>query len=329
MGISAGLLNERIRVLKEIHVVSEYGDQDIQYKEKFWCRARHLDKEGTRTEVNNEIFYTNNKQFEVRIYQDIKDTDIIQFYDQFYRIINISPDRPNQRKIITVEIINSFDFPIDVKPIEDEVIPTPDPEPDPDFTPESGRTFVYHGLEYIVVDGSEAWCTIDDWNPEPDVYQVIITKANYDDNFLGLTYSGNIVIPGYFVYNNYNYKVIGISDDAFEGTDIVSIVIPETVKSVRVRVPPLDFDPFPNQSYHGAFNNTYSLVSMKIYADMNILGMKGMFGEYERNEQIRSTINVVYVPEDLVDEYKIIFADIVWSVPEDYDLSYLVQPIKN
>ena len=47
-------------------------------------------------------------------------------------------------------MINSFDFPIDSEPIEDEVIPTPDPEPDPDFTPEEAATFVYQGLEYCV-----------------------------------------------------------------------------------------------------------------------------------------------------------------------------------
>lgn len=327
MGISAGLLNERIRVLKEIHVVSEYGDQDIQYKEKFWCRARHLDKEGTRTEVNNEIFYTNNKQFEVRIYQDIKDTDIIQFYDQFYRIINISPDRPNQRKIITVEIINSFDFPIDVKPIEDEVIPTPDPEPDPDFTPESGRTFVYHGLEYYITDGSESWCFVSDgypdsyYNGEP-YYQVIVVAANMDDNFPGLSYSGNIVIPGRFEYNGHNMKVIGISDNAFNGTDIISVVIPDTVKSVRVKVPPLDLE-----INYGAFDNTYSLVSMKIYGHINWIHIKGLFGSYTWNEEVRSTIKVVYVEEEFVDEYQMMFASITWEVP--MDLSYLIQPIQN
>lgn len=112
MGISAGLLNERIKVLKEIHIISEYGDQDISYQFKFWCRARHLDKEGTRTEINNEIIYTNDKQFEVRIYQDIENTDLIEWYGQLYRIINISPDRPNQRKIITVELINQPDLKI-------------------------------------------------------------------------------------------------------------------------------------------------------------------------------------------------------------------------
>lgn len=117
MGISAGLLNERIKVLKEIHIISEYGDQDIAYQFKFWCRARHIDKEGIRTDVNNEIIYTNDKQFEVRIYQDIENTDLIEWYDQLYRIINISPDRPNQRKIIKVELINQPDLKI----IEDEI----------------------------------------------------------------------------------------------------------------------------------------------------------------------------------------------------------------
>jgi hypothetical protein len=69
-------------------------------------RVRHLDREGTRTVINDEIVYTNSKQFEVRFYQPLENTDIIEWYDKRYRILNISPDRPNMRKIVTVELIN-------------------------------------------------------------------------------------------------------------------------------------------------------------------------------------------------------------------------------
>lgn len=319
MGISAGLLNERIRVLKEIHVVSEYGDQDIQYKEKFWCRARHLDKEGTRTEVNNEIFYTNNKQFEVRIYQDIKDTDIIQFYDQFYRIINISPDRPNQRKIITVEIINSFDFPIDAKPVEDEVIPTPDPEPDPEFTPEEAVTFVYQGLEY---------CVKTDYNYDiPEGVQcVVLVAPNTDGRFPDLNYSGNIVIPDQFEYAGYTFRVIGISRNAFEGTDVISVVIPDTI--VFWQIDTL----VPNDgNAHGTFNNTKSLVSLKIYDDPHVptgITFYGIFGSKTENGVLKpnSTINVIYVLPQLLNDWKEAFSRVTI---DNLDVSNLVQPIQN
>ena len=320
MGISAGLLNERIRVLKEIHVVSEYGDQDIQYKEKFWCRARHLDKEGTRTEVNNEIFYTNNKQFEVRIYQDIKDTDIIQFYDQFYRIINISPDRPNQRKIITVEIINSFDFPIDAKPVEDEVIPTPDPEPDPEFTPEEAVTFVYHGLEF---------CVKTDYHHDiPEgVQTVILVSPNADGRFPDLNYSGNIVIPDQFEYAGYTFRVIGISKNAFEGTDVISVVIPDTIVFWQIdTLVPKDEKP------HGTFQDTWSLVSLKIYDDPNIptgSAFYGLFGaEYSGDTATpKSSIKVIYVLPQLLNGWKEVFSNLI-SIGT-LDLSYLIQPIQN
>jgi len=143
-----------------------------------------------------------------------------------------------------------------------------------------------------------------------------------DDNFPGLSYSGNIVIPGRFEYNGLNMKVIGISDNAFNGTDIISVVIPDTVKSVRVKVPPLDLE-----INYGAFDNTYSLVSMKIYGHINWIHIKGLFGSYTWNEEVRSTIKVVYVEEEFVDEYQMMFASITWEVP--MDLSYLIQPIQN
>ena len=105
-GIAAGLLNERLKVLEEVNVTSDFGDTTTEYHYKTCIRARHLDKAGDRTVINDEITYTNQKQFEVRFYADIKNTDIIEWYNNQYRIVNISPDRANQRKIVTVELID-------------------------------------------------------------------------------------------------------------------------------------------------------------------------------------------------------------------------------
>ena len=320
MGISAGLLNERIRVLKEIHVVSEYGDQDIQYKEKFWCRARHLDKEGTRTEVNNEIFYTNNKQFEVRIYQDIKDTDIIQFYDQFYRIINISPDRPNQRKIITVEVINSFDFPIDAKPVEDEVIPIPDPEPEPGDDINVGDSFVYNGLQFCVYSNEDASQTWPDLFPEERI--VILVHANADGNHPELVYSGDIVIPKRVEYKGKIFNVRGINSIAFKNTNVTSVYIPDDI--YLFSMPSLVEE---NES--GTFENTNNLYSITIalnrttdWGNLGTIRLVNWFGRQTCN----SSIQKIYVREEYLDEWKYIFSD-EGSIAQTYDLSDKVYPI--
>lgn len=318
MGISAGLLNERIRVLREIHVVTEYGDQDIQYKEKFWCRARHIDKEGTRIDVNNEIFYTNDKRFEIRIYQDIKDTDIIQFYDQFYRIINISPDRPNQRKILTVELINSFDFPIEqgyessTPDIPDpSTDPTPDPSTDPIPDPEPGLTFVYNGLEYYINN---------------DMHTVTLVAANADNRFPELDYSGDIVIPSQVVYKDMTFTVNGMSYNVFYNTDVTNIVIPETVMQINANVltPPSDpYTPAQNQ-----FENTYSLETITILTNKEpgILVMPLMFGVLKPLP--KSSVQKIYVLPELVDRYKEVMDD-MGGVMQHADLSYLIYPIEN
>ena len=320
MGISAGLLNERIRVLKEIHVVSEYGDQDIQYKEKFWCRARHLDKEGTRTEVNNKIFYTNNKQFEVRIYQDIKDTDIIQFYDQFYRIINISPDRPNQRKIITVEIINSFDFPIDAKPIEDEVIPAPDPEPEPGDDINVGDSFVYNGLQFCVYSNEDASQTWPDLFPEERI--VILVHANADGNHPELVYSGDIVIPKRVEYKGKIFNVRGINSIAFKNTNVTSVYIPDDIYLFSMHS-------LVEENESGTFENTNNLYSITIalnrttdWGNLGTIRLVNWFGRQACN----SSIQKIYVREEYLDEWKYIFSD-EGSIAQTYDLSDKVYPI--
>ena len=320
MGISAGLLNERIRVLKEIHVVSEYGDQDIQYKEKFWCRARHLDKEGTRTEVNNEIFYTNNKQFEVRIYQDIKDTDIIQFYDQFYRIINISPDRPNQRKIITVEVINSFDFPIDAKPVEDEVIPTPDPEPEPGDDINVGDSFVYNGLQFCVYSNEDASQTWSDLFPEERI--VILVHANADGNHPELVYSGDIVIPKRVEYKGKIFNVRGINSIAFKNTNVTSVYIPDDIYLFSMHS-------LVEENESGTFENTNNLYSITIalnrttdWGNLGTIRLVNWFGRQACN----SSIQKIYVREEYLDEWKYIFSD-EGSIAQTYDLSDKVYPI--
>ncbi len=63
-------------------------------------------REGNRIVENNEIVYTHNKTFIVRIYHELKDNYIIEWNNKFYRIMNIEEDRSKQWKTIQTELIN-------------------------------------------------------------------------------------------------------------------------------------------------------------------------------------------------------------------------------
>lgn len=105
MGLRAGSLNERLKILREVRVDSDFGGSETEYQFKCYIRAYHNAKDGNRTIVNDEIVYTNTKTFEIRFYQPIDNEDIIEWYGDKYRIVSITPDRKNQKKVLTVEKI--------------------------------------------------------------------------------------------------------------------------------------------------------------------------------------------------------------------------------
>lgn len=104
----AGLLNEIIRIECQEYVKTEYGDQ----KTTIWktkipeTRAYVTWKSVARTVENQEIFFSRNIQFQIRIYHDVSNLDRIIWKNEKYRILSIETDRQIQRKIIECELIN-------------------------------------------------------------------------------------------------------------------------------------------------------------------------------------------------------------------------------
>lgn len=98
--LRAGQLTERIEILTTNVVKNEYGEEETNYTHKFFTRAAVRQTGGARTEENSEIVYPYSKEFIVRFYHKIEDTDIIEWRGTRYRILSIDPDRTNKQLVI-------------------------------------------------------------------------------------------------------------------------------------------------------------------------------------------------------------------------------------
>ena len=84
----------------------------------------------------------------------------------------------------------------------------------------------------------------------------------YKDSFGGnSSYSGSVVVPDMVRYENKNYSVVRIGDDAFgcyygDGCDITEVVLPETIEEIRP----------------DAFRNCYKLLKINMPENLNIIG---------------------------------------------------------
>lgn len=76
--------------------------------------------------------------------------------------------------------------------------------------------FKIDGIYYCITSGSE----------------VSVTHGSWSWNVEDQHYSGDIVIPSSVVYNDVTYSVTGIDESAFEGQEISSVSIPESVTSI-------------------------------------------------------------------------------------------------
>ena len=96
MGIAAGLLNEVIEVWREVKTKNEYGANKIEYQKAYSTRAKVEHSSGVK-EIN---------EHELLTHYDIRDTDRIKWYDTFYQVLSVEPDRDKQHKVIEAEKVN-------------------------------------------------------------------------------------------------------------------------------------------------------------------------------------------------------------------------------
>jgi len=103
----AGLLNEVINILTPTATVNEYGEKIQTYSTSYTTRARVEYNSGSRTNENNEIFYSYQKTFTVRSYVPVTEFDLIKYDNKKYRIITIENRvKEYNDKLIITELIN-------------------------------------------------------------------------------------------------------------------------------------------------------------------------------------------------------------------------------
>ena len=101
-----GLLKDKIDIYRPISNQNEFGEMVKEYRPWYCTRSRIVSNGGSRTLLNNEIFYPYRKIFEVHLYLDIKETDIIHWEGKKYRILSIDLDRNQMKKVIMTELID-------------------------------------------------------------------------------------------------------------------------------------------------------------------------------------------------------------------------------
>jgi len=102
----AGLLTEPIQIIENEIVVNDFGEETSEWVLKYETKARVVHDGGTRTNENDEIYYTGLKTFEVRFYVPITDFDRIVWNGTTYRILNIDPNKEKQKLTIRAEKVN-------------------------------------------------------------------------------------------------------------------------------------------------------------------------------------------------------------------------------
>lgn len=103
----AGLLNEVIKILEPTSTINEFGEKVQTYNVKYTTRARVEHNNGTRSNENNEIFYSYQKTFTVRSYVPVTEFDLVEYNSKRYRIITIDDRiKVHDDKLLITELIN-------------------------------------------------------------------------------------------------------------------------------------------------------------------------------------------------------------------------------
>ena len=102
----AGLLDEMIEIKRIVVTVNRYGERIENYNTYIKTRANVINDGGNKSVINNEIFNSYSKTFQVRYYVDVKDTDIIVWQKREYRIISVEKRRNENDILIKTELIN-------------------------------------------------------------------------------------------------------------------------------------------------------------------------------------------------------------------------------
>lgn len=102
----ASLFGKVVEIYREYKSVNEYGQVITgTYNKVFRTRAEVKQKSGQFTVQNDNTVYTVLTDFTFRRYVDIREFDRIKYKDDFYRVLNITPDEKRQCIFVETEIV--------------------------------------------------------------------------------------------------------------------------------------------------------------------------------------------------------------------------------
>lgn len=104
--MNAGHLTEKIEILRKAITVNEYSEEVETWNVIYTTRAALLHKSGSKAVENNEVRTAYTKEFTVWYYVDIDEFDKIKWNNKYYNVLDITPNKANNNKIITVELVN-------------------------------------------------------------------------------------------------------------------------------------------------------------------------------------------------------------------------------
>lgn len=104
--MKASDLNERIEIWQAVTTRTQSGAAPVEYEYKCSTRARVNYSTGTRTISNDEIFYDVDREFIVRHYVPVVDTDEIRWKDTRWQILSIDRSREYHNIVIKTTKLN-------------------------------------------------------------------------------------------------------------------------------------------------------------------------------------------------------------------------------
>ena len=106
--MQAGLLKERITIEQPIISQNVYGANELEWSTFIDTRASVNYTSGNRMTANNEVVWSHQVNFTVRVYHDVNENMRIIWQGRKYRILAIEPDKDKQRQTIRTELINEW-----------------------------------------------------------------------------------------------------------------------------------------------------------------------------------------------------------------------------
>lgn len=104
--MNAGRLKYTIVIQKPTNIKDGFGANSTIWEDIITTRADITNITGNRVVENDEIIYTYNKDFVVRIYHQIEEDYRIIWNNKKWRILSIEPDVQRQYLTINTELIN-------------------------------------------------------------------------------------------------------------------------------------------------------------------------------------------------------------------------------